>query len=88
MKDEKERNDFYKLQDECLKPDGDKYYYEILGKNRCNMNKEYNAYIISKTINAFRYGLYPTVKTPHKKIISENWINFLIMLQLLMKMIK
>ena len=57
MKDEKERNDFYKLQDECLNSDK---YYKILGNNRCNMNTEYNAYIISRTIYSFRYGLYPT----------------------------
>ena len=41
------------------------------------MKTEYNAYIISKTIYAFRYGLYPTTKKVNKKIISENWINYL-----------
>ena len=76
MKDEKEREEFYKLQDECLKPNGDKYYYEILGEKRCNMNTEYNAYIISKTIYSFRMGLYPTTKKVNKKIIGENWINY------------
>jgi DNA adenine methylase len=76
MKDEKGREEFYKLQDEVLKPEGDKYYYEILGKNKCKMKTDYNAYIISKTISSFRYGLYPTTKKPNKKIISDNWINY------------
>ena len=76
MKDENKREEFYKLQDECLKPNGDKYYYEILGEKRCNMNTEYNAYIISKTIYSFRIGLYPTTKKVNKKIIGENWINY------------
>ena len=77
MKDEKGREEFYKLQDECLKPDGGEiYFYEILGKNKSLMKTEYNAYIISKTIHSFRYGLYPTNKKVNKKIISENWINF------------
>ena len=75
MKDEKGREEFYKLQDEVLNPNGgEAHYYEIIGKNRCNMNIKYDAYVISKTVSSFRYGLYPTTK---KKIISENWINYL-----------
>jgi hypothetical protein len=44
------------------------------------MTPDYNAYIISKTIHSFRIGLYPTTKKVNKKIISENWINFLMKL--------
>ena len=77
MKDEEGRNEFYKLQDKVLDTNGgDSIYYEILGKNKCKMTTDYNAYIISKTIYAFRMGLYPTTKKVNKKIISENWINF------------
>jgi site-specific DNA-adenine methylase len=76
MKDEKERNEFYKLQDECLKTNGQEYYYNLLGKYKCNMDTEYNGYIISRTIHSFRYGLYPTTTKVNKKIISENWIKF------------
>ena len=66
MKNEEGRNEFYKLQDEVIK-NGEEYYYNILGKNKCLMKTEYNAYIISKTISAFRYGLYPTTKKVNKK---------------------
>ena len=34
MKDEKKREEFYKLQDECLKPDGQEYYNKLLGDKR------------------------------------------------------
>ena len=40
------------------------------------MNTEYNEYIISRTIHAFRYDLYPTTTKVNKKIISENWIKY------------
>ena len=77
MKDEEGRNEFYKLQDKVLDTNnGESTYYEILGKSKSKMKTDYNAYVISKTIYAFRTGLYPTTKTPNKKIISENWIKF------------
>jgi hypothetical protein len=51
MKDEEGRNEFYKLQDKVSDTKGgDSIYYEILGKNKCKMTTDYNAYIISKTI--------------------------------------
>jgi site-specific DNA-adenine methylase len=77
MKTEEGRNEFYELQDQVLDTNGgDSIYYEIIGKNKCKMTTDYNAYIISKTIYSFRMGLYPTTKKVNKKIISENWINF------------
>ncbi len=40
MKDEKGRNEFYKLQDKVLDTnEGESTYYEILGKNKCNMKR-------------------------------------------------
>ncbi len=42
-------------------------YYEILEKAKCKMTTDYNAYIIGKTISAFRYGLYPKTRNEDKK---------------------
>ena len=75
MKDEVGLNEFYKLQDEVFKG-GEEYYYNLLGKRRCNMKNEYNTYIISRSIYGFIYGLYSTTKKVNKKIISENWIKY------------
>jgi hypothetical protein len=76
MKDEEERTKLYKLEESIVNL-GSEEYNKIIKKNEPKaMMTEYIPYIISRRINAFRYGLYPTTKKIILKEISESWINF------------
>ena len=68
---ETERNKLYKLEKEIVEKGSDFYYSITRGKD------EYLKYIISKRINAFRQGLYPTTKKIILHEISDNWKEFL-----------
>lgn len=74
MTKEEERNKLYKLEEEVLK-NGAEYYYNIVKSK--NKDDDYYKYILSRRIQSFRYGLYPTTKKIILKQLSQNWIDFL-----------
>ena len=72
MTKEEERQKLYKLEKEIVEKGAEFYYSIVRGKD-----DDYLKYVISKRINAFRYGLYPTTKKIILHEITENWKDFL-----------
>ena len=68
---EKEREALYKLEKEIIEKGAEFYYSIARGKD-----DDYLKYIISRRINAFRHGLYPTTKKIILHEITDNWKDF------------
>ena len=75
MRDEKNRQDLYKLEQLILKEGQDKYY-EIVRTKKTDYESLYYKEILSQRIHSFRSGLWPTTKKIILHEISNDWINF------------
>jgi hypothetical protein len=86
MTKEEERQKLYKLEKEIVEKGAEFYYSIVRGKD-----DDYLKYVISKRINAFRDGLYPTTKKiilhelseerihtfePRKQSIQTEWLDY------------